>query len=446
MPNTVPVEFQWGVATAAYQIEGGAAEDGKGPSIWDVFCQIPGKVARGESGAVACDHYHRWRDDIALMKQLDVRAYRLSVSWPRIQPQGRGAVNGAGLDFYDHLVDALATAGITPMITLFHWDLPAALQFELGGWAHPDLPRIFADYAEAVFARLGDRVKRWITINEPWVVACDGYLRGTHAPGVRNETLAYQVGHNLLRAHAYAAAGYRAARGADGAISVAINTSYAFPATEAAEDRAAAERAVESFGGWFADPLYTADYPAMMRARLGPLLPPFSPEDARLLARSTDYFALNYYASDLVRHAPDAGPMQFECLPQPRRAHTTMGWPVVPEGLHGLLHWIARRYPGLPVFVSENGCSWDERLDADGTLHDERRIAYLRDHIAALQRAQAEGVPVGGYYVWSLLDNFEWAHGYDRTFGLVQVDRETLVRTPKASAHWYADFTRAARR
>jgi beta-galactosidase len=431
-------DFLWGAATAAFQIEGAADADGKGPSIWDVFCAQPGTTARGETGATACDHYHRYREDIALMRELNLGAYRFSISWPRVQPLGRGRHNEVGWSFYDRLVDELCAAGIQPVVTLFHWDLPAALQMELGGWAHEDLPSIFADYAARAFERLGDRVGIWLTINEPWCVAELGHVRGCHAPGLRDRALGYRVGHNLLRAHAYAVARYRTARRSRGAISLALNTSYSFPASESAEDRAAAQRAMEGFAGWFADPCFTGDYPAVMRARLGAQLPEFSAADARLLKGSMDFIALNYYTSDVVRQAGGAGPLDAELSPVPHVERTAMGWPIVPDGLHRLLHWLNRRYAGLPIYVTENGAALDDQPDNDGFVNDVGRIAYLRDHLAALERARAEGVDVRGYLVWSLLDNLEWAEGFSKRFGLVRCDFETLRRTIKASGHWFA--------
>ncbi len=440
-----PGQFLWGVATSAYQIEGAAAEDGKGPSIWDVFCATPGKTARGETGDVTCDHYHRYREDVDLMRQLNLRAYRFSLSWPRVLPRGRRSVNDKGWAFYDRLVDTLREADIEPFVTLYHWDLPAALQTELGGWAHPDLPHIFADYAAMAFDRLGDRVRYWITLNEPWCVVDHGYFHGRHAPGVKDRPLGYRVGHNLIRAHGYAVERFRAARHEPGAIGLAINTNYSFPASDAPEDLAAAERAMLNFGGWFADPPYHGDYPAVLRERLGALLPEFTPEDSRLLKRSMDFVGLNYYSADVVRHAPGVGPMELEYVTQPDKARTTMGWPIVPEGLYRILHWLRRRYPGLPITIAENGAACDDQVDEGGFVDDQDRIAYLRDHIAAAGRAMAEGVDLRGYFVWSLLDNLEWADGFSQRFGLIRCERATQKRTMKASGRWYADLIASGR-
>lgn len=433
-----PPSFLWGAATAAYQVEGGALADGKAPSIWDVFCAIPGKTLRGDTGEVACDHYHRWREDIDLMRRLNLRAYRLSLSWPRVLPQGRGPVNECGWDFYDRLIDGLCAAGITPMVTLYHWDLPALLQFEMGGWAHPDIAHVFADYAEQAFRRLGDRVPLWLTLNEPWVVVDGGYLHGVFPPGVKDRREAYLAGHNLLRAHAQAVARFRAHGPRGGQISFALNSAYYFPATDSTDDKAAAERAVLNFAGWFADPPWFGDYPDIMRERLGDLLPRFSDEDARLLRRSVDFIALNYYTSDFVRHAPGHGLMDYEIVTPADIPRTEMNWPILPDGLHGLLCWLSDRYGRLPVYITENGAAMPDAPDANGFVDDPDRIAYLRDHFSAAARAMRDGVDLRGYFVWSLMDNLEWTAGYTKRFGLIHCDRRTLRRTIKASGHWYA--------
>lgn len=438
MSPEFPRDFSWGAATAAFQIEGAAAEDGKGPSIWDVFCATPGKTRGGTRGVNACDHYHHWRADTDLMRALNLRAYRFSISWPRVLPQGRGPANEKGWSFYSRLVDGLLEAGIEPFITLYHWDLPAALQMELGGWAHADLPKIFADYAADAYGRLGDRVRRWLTLNEPWCVAEGGHIGGGLAPGARDRALGYRVGHNLLRAHAYAVAQHRALRPRSSEIGFALNMTYSSPATPSAADAAAAERAMLNFGGWFGDPVYLGDYPALLKERLADVLPSFTAEDSRLLRGSADFLALNYYWSDVVRHAPGAGPMDVEVVEQPGAARTAMDWPITPEGFPRLLRWLVDRYEGLPVYITENGAAFDDQPDADGFVDDRDRIDYLRAHIAGVRAALSAGVDVRGYFVWSLLDNLEWAHGFDKRFGLVRCDFETLRRTIKASGHWYA--------
>lgn len=430
----------WGAATSAFQIEGAARADGKGPSVWDMFCAEPGRIAGGDTGETACDHYRRWREDVGLIRALGLNAYRFSVSWPRVQPEGRGRVNPAGLGFYDRLVDELRGAGIEPMVTLYHWDLPAALQTSLGGWANDDLPQHFSDYAGRVFDTLGDRVRLWLTLNEPWVVVDGGYFHGVHPPGLRDRRLGYRVGHNLLRAHACAAARYRASQHGDGAISLALNATHSAPATDSPVDAAAAERAMQDFAGWFGDPLYFGDYPAVMRERLGDLLPRFSVEEQRMLRASADFLALNYYFSDLVRHAPGAGPMEYERVPVRDAPRTAMGWPVTPAGLTRLLHWLHDRYGGPAIYVTENGAAFDDRPDENGFVDDPQRVEYLRDHLAAMEAARSGGVNLRGYFAWSLLDNFEWAEGYSKRFGLVHCDRRTQKRTIKRSGQWYADY------
>lgn len=440
-------DFLWGAATAAYQVEGAAREDGRGPSTWDVYCDIPGRTRDGDSGLVACDHYHRYRDDIALMRRLNLNAYRFSVSWPRVLPGGRGRVNEAGLDFYARLVDGLLDAGIEPFVTLYHWDLPAALQFELGGWLHADSAHVFADYAEIVFRRLGDRVRHWLTLNEPWVAVDAGYFHGVHPPGVRDRVLGYRAGHNLLRAHAYAVQRFRALNGgrSGGGIGFALNSTYSFPASDSEPDRRAAERAMLNFAGWFLDPPVFGDYPRELRERLGALLPEFGDADAAALRGSVDFLALNYYFSDVVRDNPDAGPMGYELIPQPDAPRTAMGWPIMPDGLHRLLCWLSERCPGLPVYITENGAAFDDQPDADDFVNDRNRIDYLRAHLAAAAQAARTGVDLRGYFVWSLMDNLEWTEGFSKRFGIVRCDHATQRRTIKASGLWYADLIKTAR-
>ncbi|MBL8877562.1 MAG: beta-glucosidase [Phycisphaerales bacterium] len=443
MSDKFPTGVLWGAATAAYQIEGAARTDGRGPSIWDVFCDTPGKTVGGENGEVACDHYHRWREDIDLMRRLNLQCYRFSISWPRVMPTGRGAINQRGLDFYDRLVDGLCAAGIAPMITLYHWDLPAALQMEEGGWEHDDSPHWFADYAELIFNRYSDRVARWITLNEPWCSVDGGYFHGAHAPGVRDRALGYRVGHNLMRAHAQAVSRYRASKHSRGMISFALNTAWFFPETNSPADIAAAERALLNFGGWFADPAHFGDYPAVMRERLGDMLPRFSDEDTRLLRRSMDYISLNYYTSDVVRYKHGAGLMDAEICTPPEVQRTEMGWPVYPDGYYNLMMWLHTRY-GLPLMVTENGAAMPDKPDRTGYVDDQDRIAYLQSHFDAARRATRDGVDLREYYVWTLMDNLEWSVGYEKRFGLVHCDRRTLKRTIKASGHWYADFIAGA--
>lgn len=444
MTYDFPGDFLWGAATAAYQVEGAHRDDGKGPSIWDVFAQIPGRIAHGHSGDVACDHYCRWREDIELIQALHLNAYRLSISWARIMPSGRGDVNNCGIDFYDRLVDTLRQAGIAPLVTLYHWDLPAALQFELGGWLSPDLPHVFADYAETMFERLGDRVSHWITINEPEVIVTAGHAHAFHPPACNDLRLSYQAAHQLARAHGLAAERFRTIC-PDGQISVAINSIPAFPATDDPRDAAAADRAMLHQTAWHADPLVRGDYPDLIRERLGRDLPEFSEEDRRRLEGSIDYFALNYYLADIARHDNTGGPFQFRREPYPDRPRTATNWPIVPEGLTSVLRWIADRYPGLPIYITENGAAIDDEPDAEGFVKDEPRRDYIEQHIGAMHAAMRDGVDVRGYFAWSLIDNLEWSMGFTKRFGIVRCDHDTQRRTIKASGKWYAEFVRQTR-
>lgn len=440
-----PPCFRWGVATSALQIEGAAARDQRGPCIWDQFCRRPGAIADGSNADTACDHVRRYRDDVRLMSSLGLGAYRFSISWPRVMPTGQGRVNPTGLDFYDALVDELLTAGIEPVATLYHWDLPQSLQEEMTGWLHDDLPLLFADYAQLIFDRLGDRVTSWITINEPWCIVDGGYFNGAHPPGLTDRRAGYRAAHNLLRAHAYAVARYRSSRYNTGQITFALNTHYSFAHSNDPQDRDAAQRAMLNFAGWFADPAHFGDYPAVLRERLGDLLPVFSTGDQTLLAGSMDYVALNYYLSDVIRHAPGQGEMEYEPVAQPHRLHTEMGWPVVPDGLTHILLWLHERYDQLPIHVTENGAAFADHPDDTGRVNDPQRITYLRDHLHAVAGALERGVDVRGYHVWTLMDNFEWSHGYTKKFGIVRCDFDTLERTIKQSGHWYADLVRRHR-
>ena len=432
----------WGAATAAYQIEGAARQDGKGPSIWDVFSHIPGKTLEGDTGDVACDHYNRLDEDLAIMRELNLKAYRFSVSWPRVLPQGRGAVNEKGLAFYDRLVDGLCSAGIEPFVTLYHWDLPAALQMELGGWLNDDIAMVFADYAKVMFDRLGDRVKFWLTLNEPWCSAFNGYVSGVHAPGIKDKSLGYRVAHNLLRAHGHAVGAYRAGKNSSGQISAALNTQYFYPVTDTPEDKAAVCRAMDHFCGWFADPLFTGQYPESMRERLGDLLPEFLTEDAALVKGSADFLGVNYYSSEWVKDVPDSPGMGTEVVPRPDLPQTGMDWAIVPQGFYDVLVWLRHRYGDIGFYITENGACFDDQVRDSGEVIDTNRIEYLQDHLAAVHAAISDGVKVKGYLAWSLLDNFEWSFGYSRRFGLVRCDYHSLKRTIKSSGRWYADVIR----
>jgi beta-glucosidase len=452
-----PKGFLWGSATSAYQIEGAWNEDGKGPSIWDVFCLIPGKVNGGDNGQVACDHYHRFREDVALMKAMGLKAYRFSISWPRILPAGRGAVNQEGIDYYNSLIDVLLEAGIEPWVTLYHWDLPAALEFELHGWLGAELPDVFAAYAGLCFRHFGDRVKNWITINEAWVVAILGYGHGVFAPGIKSNDLPYVAGHNLILAHAKAVDLYRKEfqKVQGGRIGMTNNCDWREPLTVSVADQAAASRALEFFLGWFADPIYKGDYPDSMKTRLGNRLPAFTPDEKALIRGSSDFFGLNHYttmyAAD-ARSGNDAGSVygngglsadQDVVLSiSPDWKLTDMQWAIVPWGCRKLLEWIAERYGNPPLYITENGCAFDDPLK-DGKIADADRVAFFEGYLGAVHEAIEHGVEVKGYFIWSLLDNFEWASGYSKKFGIHYVDAETLNRIPKDSALWYGKVIEA---
>jgi beta-glucosidase len=429
-----PADFTWGFAASAYQIEGAAAEDGRGPSIWDTFARRPGTIADGSTGDVACDHYHRYRDDARLMADLGARAYRFSVSWPRVIPGGVGAVNQRGLDFYQRLVDALLDAGVQPLINLFHWDLPQALQ-DRGGFANPEVVGWFTDYTSLVASNLGDRVKDWMTFNEPAVFAFIGHADGIHAPGLRDWPTAIRVADNELRAHAAAA---QAIRGLiDGPkIGVAIDVNQVAPATDSDRDRRAAAQWSSARDAWFLDPLFGRGYPAPgleAHREAGHL---DGVELATPPSGDLDYLGLNYYRRDSVRARSDRA-FDFEVGAMPGSEQTQMGWHVAPDGLRDVLIELNATYAPREIAITENGAAYPDTADANGLVHDEDRLSYLARHIGAAGEALAAGVPLKGYYVWSLLDNYEWSLGYSRRFGVIRVDYDTQQRTPKDSARWY---------
>lgn len=439
-----PKDFAWGVATSSYQIEGAATEDGRGESIWDRFSKTAGKVTDGTNGDVACDHYHRFREDIALMKSLGIKHYRFSVAWPRILPSGRGEVNQPGLDFYSRLVDALLEAGIEPFVTLYHWDLPQALQDE-GGWIQRSTAEAFADYARVVARALGDRVKKWITHNEPWCTSILGHARGTHAPGVKDFRAALAASHHVLLSHGLAVPVIREeSPGAE--VGITLNLTPAEPASPSAEDHDATRHFDGYFNRWYLDPLFGHKYPADMVADYiaAGHLPPEGlsvalPGDLKTISVMTDFLGINYYSRSVLRS--DKVP---EALNEPRNVHvapekdwTEMGWEVHPNGLWEILLRVHLDYRPRKLYVTENGASYSTPPDADGRVRDEKRLHFLRDHFVAARRAMDDGVPLAGYFVWSLLDNFEWDRGYSQRFGIVWVDYETQRRIPKDSALWY---------
>jgi beta-glucosidase len=429
-----PPGFVWGVATAAYQIEGAIAEDGRKPSIWDTFAATPGKVAHGDTGAVACDHYHRWEADLDLMQRLGVHAYRFSVAWPRVIPDGTGAVNERGLDFYDRLVDGLLARGIEPFATLYHWDLPQPLQ-DAGGWPWRGIVEPFVAYADAVTRRLGDRVSAYATLNEPWCSAVLGYDFGAHAPGLQDRALGLRAAHHLLLAHGEALPVMRAnaPRAKHG---IVLNLNPGYPASDAPADAEAARRFDGFFNRWYLDPLLLGRYPEDLWAGYGADVPDVADGDLAAIARPLDFLGVNYYNRTIL--AADDGPRGVRPVDAPADAeHTEMGWEVFPQGLTDLLVRIHREYPLPPVYLTENGAAYRDAV-VDGRVDDPERVRYLDRHLRALHAAMAQGVDVRGYFAWSLMDNFEWAHGYGKRFGLVHVDYATQDRTPKTSATWYA--------
>ncbi|MGI5163822.1 GH1 family beta-glucosidase [Spirillospora sp. CA-253888] len=448
-----PADFTWGAATAAYQIEGAAAEDGRGPSVWDDFCRTPGKVLNGDTGDVAVDHYHRYRDDVALMAELGLTAYRFSISWSRVQPDGTGAPNPAGLDFYRRLVDELLEAGVQPWPTLYHWDLPSALE-KAGGWPERDTAHRFADYAALVHEALGDRVRHWTTVNEPWCAAFLGYASGEHAPGRRDPAASLDAAHHLMLGHGLAVQAMRA-RHPGNRFGAAVNLYAVSPATDDPADLDAARRIDGLQNRFFLDPLLLGRYPEDVLADLEPF--GFAPAGAEAIAQPLDQLGINYYtrhnvsgvpgeatqavSSPFSSHSPWVGAGHVRFVPTGRPV-TGMGWEIDAPGLRETLVRVAREYPSVPLYITENGAGYDELLNGDGTVHDEGRIAYLDAHLRACHDAIADGVPLRGYFTWSLLDNFEWAWGYSKRFGLVHVDYGTQRRVPKDSARWYAEVIR----
>lgn len=434
-----PAGFLWGTATSAYQVEGSPLADGAGPSIWHRFSHTPGLVYRGETGDVACDHYRRFREDVRLMRELGLNAYRFSVSWSRVLPEGIGRVNPKGLDFYSRLVDALAEAGIQPSATLYHWDLPAALD-DRGGWQNRDVADWFAEYARVVFRALDGRVAMWTTLNEPWVISDGGYLHGGLAPGHRNLFEAPRVSHNLLRAHGRAVAAYRA----EGRhrIGLVVNLEPKCPASESAEDLAATRRADAYMNRQFLDPVFHGRYPEEMAGIFGSAWPDFPARDFDEIRRPIDFLGVNYYTRGVIRHDPGAWPVGAGRVRQPG-LHTEMDWEVYPDGLFDTLQWARDRYGSLPVFVTENGAAFDDPAPSGESVEDPLRVSFLRDHLRSAHRAIAAGVDLRGYFVWSLLDNFEWSYGTSKRFGIVAVDHSTQKRTLKSSARFYAGVARS---
>ncbi|MFJ6512964.1 GH1 family beta-glucosidase [Streptomyces sp. NPDC091406] len=437
--TALPADFTWGVATAAYQIEGAVAEDGRSPSIWDTFSHTPGKVDGGDTGDIACDHYHRVPEDIGLIKQLGADAYRFSVAWPRVVPGGDGPVNKAGLDFYDRLVDGLLEAGVTPFATLYHWDLPQVLQ-DRGGWTVRETSEHFAAYASQVVERLGDRVKDWATLNEPLCSAWIGHLEGRMAPGLTDLTAAVRASYHLHLGHGLAVKAIRAAS-SDARVGIVNNLSPIEPASASEADRAAARRADGHINRWWLDPILGRGYPQDMVEEYGVELP-VREGDLETIAAPLDWLGLNYYFRQIVTADPDGTAPRAKQVSVPGARLTHMDWEVHAEGLEQLLLRLTEEYGVQRIYVTENGSAYEDVVAADGSVHDPERVRYLEEHLAACARAAAKGAPLAGYFAWSLLDNFEWAYGYDKRFGLVHVDYATQRRTVKSSGLRYAELVR----
>ena len=450
-----PPDFVWGTATSSYQIEGAHDKDGKGPSIWDAFCSIPGKIKNGNTGEVAIDHYHKIKEDVALIKSLGFNAYRFSISWPRIMPQGRGKVNEAGIDFYNTLIDELLAHGITPWITLYHWDLPLALQLELDGWMGREIIDCYAAYARLCFERFGDRVKNWITLNESWVVAILGHGQGVFAPGRVSNAEPYQVAHNLILSHAHAVKIFREEFSHQGGIiGITNNCDWREPLTDSIDDQKAAERALLFFVGWFADPIFLGDYPQVMKDRLGARLPVFTQEEKSMIKGSSDFFGLNHYTTmyaaenygkitsgSVYGNGGISEDQDVDLSIDKSWELTEMNWAVVPWGCRKLLMWIKDRYDNPPIYITENGCAYNDKVDGNG-VHDQKRIEFYDGYLNACHEAIEQGVNLKGFFAWSLFDNFEWASGYSLRFGINFINYETLERIPKDSAMWWKNIVK----
>ena len=439
--NGFPEHFRFGAATAAIQIEG--ATDARGPSIWDSFSRVPGTVSDGGTPDVACDHYHRWREDLDLMAELGIATYRFSISWPRVLPGGTGAPSREGIDFYRRLLEGLHERGIRPLATLYHWDLPQALH-DRGGWPARDTASRFAEYAALVYEELGDLVDDWITINEPWVVSFLGHGFGTKAPGRTDWAEAIRVAHHVLLAHGLAVDALRELRG-DATVGITLDLWPTEPATSSADDEAAARRWDGAHNRWFLDPVLRGAYPDDVARWYESRVGPFDwvlDGDLEVIGRPIDFLGVNYYSRDVVASAPGAGPLELTRA-APSGPTTGMGWEVAPASLHALLLRLKRDYGDLAISITENGAAYDDPVPTNGLVEDPERLEYLRGHLEAVRRAVADGVDVRSYFTWSLLDNFEWEHGYEKRFGIVYVDYATQRRIPKRSALWYRDFIAA---
>ncbi len=431
-----PPGFLWGAATAAHQIEGSPLADGAGPSIWTRFAHTPGMTLNGDNGDTACDHYRRWKDDVKLMRDLGLQAYRFSTSWSRILPDGTGRVNQAGLDFYSRLVDELLANGIEPLLTLYHWDMPAALD-DRGGWLNRDSAGWFAEYGRVLYRALDGRVKKWVTLNEPWVITDGGYLHGALAPGHRSKYEAPIASHNLMRAHGAAIQAYRAEGKHE--IGLVVNIEPKYPASDSAADQAATRRAHAYMNEQYLHPALLGRYPPELEDIFGDAWPQIDPDDFKLIAQPLDFIGINYYTRS-VTQANDSYPLNAGAVRQPLGTYSETGWEVFPQGLTDLLLWFKHTYGDMPVYITENGAAfYDPPVAENGRICDPLRINYFHKHLRAIHDAIAAGVDIRGYMAWSLLDNLEWSLGYSKRFGIVHVNYSTQQRTPKDSAHFYSE-------
>jgi beta-glucosidase len=442
--SAFPADFLWGAATSSYQIEGAVDEDGRTPSIWDTFAATPGRVDQGDTGAVAVDHYHRWSEDVDLMAGLGLNAYRFSVAWPRVQPDGTGTGNAPGIAFYDRLVDGLLAKGITPWTTLYHWDLPEVLE-QAGGWPARDTAERFADYTAIIAEAIGDRVKHWITLNEPWCAAFLGYASGIHAPGRTDLADAVAASHHLLLGHGLAVQRLREIV-PDAEVGVTVNLYPVSPLDDSGRHDDAVRRIDGLMNRWFLDPLLKGSYPKDVLHDMSAVTDAafVLDGDTDLIAQPLDFLGVNYYTRHVVGAGlwPGSSDVRFHL--NNGLETTATGWDIDPQGLVDILSQVQRDYPAIPIYLTENGAAFDD-VAVDGVVHDDNRIEFLESHLASLATLRQQGVDIRGYFAWSLLDNYEWSEGYAKRFGIVHVDYETQKRTPKDSAHWYADLIKRHR-
>ncbi|NGZ77837.1 GH1 family beta-glucosidase [Saccharibacillus alkalitolerans] len=434
-----PNDFKWGTATAAYQIEGAAKEGGRGPSIWDTFSHTPGRVYNGDNGDVACDSYHRYEEDIELMKELGINTYRFSISWPRIIPDGDGEINREGLDYYHRFVDKLLEAGIEPFCTLYHWDLPQALQ-DVGGWENRRSIDAFVKFSEVMYREFDGKIKYWLTFNEPWCIAFLSNVIGVHAPGKQDLQAALDVAHHVLVAHGKSVSKFREL-GVDGKIGIAPNVAWAVPYSKSEEDKGAADRNIQVYSDWFLDPIYKGSYPKPLYDwfEQSGHVPPIQEGDMEAIAQPIDHIGINYYSMSVNKFNPNGGYLQMEEVDM-GLTKTDIGWPVESRGLYDVIHYL-QKYGNIDIYITENGACINDDV-VNGKVNDTRRISYLQQHIAQIHRVIADGINLKGYMAWSLMDNFEWAEGYRMRFGLVHVDYRSLKRTPKESFYWYQNVVK----